>query len=159
MEALWEWSRFTVIPTAFLFTFCFFLEPTIHTIIYRNTAVNWNRSYTNKGIAISHIGYSEINMVKHFFLATPKIPSCPHPLVPTPRVLLDCYHNVPEGVRCNIVLSCKVWHYNNFLKYNISTIPVNKLRRQMSVWRQSNVSSTLNWRKTDICQSRLFTGM
>ena len=28
--------------------------------------------------------------------------------------------------------------------------PVNNLRRQMSVWRQSNVTSTLNWRWTDV---------
>ena len=28
--------------------------------------------------------------------------------------------------------------------------PVNNLRQQMSVWRQSNVSSTLNWRWTDV---------
>ena len=29
-------------------------------------------------------------------------------------------------------------------------LPVNNLRRQMSVWLQSNVSSTLNWRWTDV---------
>ena len=42
-------------------------------------------------------------------------------------------------------------------------VPVNNLRRQMSVLtsvqRQFNVELTLDWRKTDICQRRLFTGV
>ena len=48
----------------------------------------------------------------------------------------------------------------------LNMYPVNNLRWQMSVWRQSNVSSnvssnvelTLDWLKTDICQRRLLTG-
>ena len=52
-------------------------------------------------------------------------------------------------VRCPLYLCAT--DIDTMYDYNKTTEnPVNNLCRQMSVWRQSNISSTLNWRWTDV---------